>query len=109
MLEDDFPPDVVDFLKQELRIFSKKCYYNDRLKKIVYHNDKQAMEVYMFFQCREMEKHKYLESQKIGYDLGDLAMLEWDKSYAPDFCRFWKKTHVFISSKCDSGCNLKAG
>ena len=103
MLEDDFPPDTAEFLKHELEKNPGKCYYDPNLKRVVYHSDKDAMEVYLAFQCSEMEKYKWIESQKAHHDLGEAALIDWDRKYAPTFAEFWRKTHSFISSK-KQGC-----
>jgi hypothetical protein len=33
-------------------------------------------------QLAEMSKHKWIESEKVGYDLGEEAMLEWVEKYS---------------------------
>ena len=38
---------------------------------------------FIHYQVNEMEKHKWLESEKAGRDLGQKALLDWvDKHYA---------------------------
>lgn len=37
---------------------------------------------YMEFQINEIQKHKYLESEKAGRDLGQEAVCDWIKRYA---------------------------
>jgi hypothetical protein len=36
-------------------------------------------------QIEEIEKHKWIESEKVGYDLGYLAVLDWIKKHAKKF------------------------
>ncbi len=36
-------------------------------------------------QIDEMEKHKWIESEKAGYDLGEAARIDWVKKYAAKF------------------------
>jgi hypothetical protein len=33
-------------------------------------------------QLTEMSKHKWIESEKAGYDLGDKALLDWIDKYS---------------------------
>lgn len=98
-LEDDFPADVALKLKKELEDFSAYCYYDPRKRRIVYYDPKKAMEVYMSLQIGEMNRHKWLESERAHKDLGESALLDWDRKFAPNFCGFWRKTHQFIPVK----------
>lgn len=41
-------------------------------------------------QIHEMEKHKYIESEKAGKDLGDSALLDWIVKYAAKFREEWE-------------------
>lgn len=36
-------------------------------------------------QLSEMSKHKWIESEKAGYDLGEQAMLDWVEKYSDSF------------------------
>ena len=36
-------------------------------------------------QLDEMVKHKWIESEKVGYDLGEKAMLDWVDKYSEGF------------------------
>ena len=38
-------------------------------------------------ELEEMARHKWLESEKAGHDLGEEAMLEWVELYMDDFLR----------------------
>lgn len=42
-------------------------------------------------QCTEMQKHKWIESEKAGFDLGESACLDWVKKYAKIFRDNWIK------------------
>jgi len=41
-------------------------------------------------QCVEMEKHKWLESEKAGYDLGVAAYFDWIVRYAKAWRDHWE-------------------
>ncbi|MEI6058186.1 MAG: hypothetical protein WCP89_00255 [archaeon] len=100
MIERDYhSPKTAEFLKGELRLFPGKCHYDPSKKEIVYHDGKEAMRIYMEFQCREMEKYRWIESEKANRDLGDAACLDWDEKYADTFSAFWRATHKFIPVK----------
>ena len=43
---------------------------------------------------REAERHKWLESERRGYDVGDGAIREWYASRWPHFCRTCQLQHV---------------
>lgn len=40
---------------------------------------------YLADQRVEMEKHKWIESEKAGHDLGNTAVMDWIKKYAKRF------------------------
>jgi hypothetical protein len=42
-------------------------------------------------QCEEMQKHRGIESEKAGRDLGDGIYLEWIKKYAKLFRENWDR------------------
>lgn len=46
---------------------------------------------YMQTQCEEINKHTWIESEKAGYDLGEIAKQEWIEKYAKRF-REWAET-----------------
>lgn len=54
-------------------------------------------------QIEEMEKHKWIESEKAGYDLGEAARIDWVKKYAAKF----REEHA-DTDKLPSDENLKA-
>jgi hypothetical protein len=43
---------------------------------------------------REAERHKWIESQKHGIDLGDRALTDWFRQYWPLFCRLKCLEHL---------------
>ena len=43
---------------------------------------------------REAERHKWIESQKRGRDLGDHAIREWYRLHWPQYCRFRRLEHL---------------
>lgn len=100
MIEWDYPSfKTAEFLKDELIEHVGKCHYDPQLKKIVYHDGMEAMRIYMEFQCREMEKYRWIESEKANHDLGEPACLDWDRKYADTFSAFWRATHKYIPVK----------
>ena len=42
-------------------------------------------------QIKEILKHKWIESEKAGRDLGNQAVFEWIQKYAADFRAYWEK------------------
>ena len=40
---------------------------------------------YNMRQIDEIEKHKWIESEKAGHDLGEAARIDWVKKYAAKF------------------------
>ena len=42
-------------------------------------------------ELEEILKHKWIESEKAGYDLGDQAVWDWVKKYAQEFRNYWEK------------------
>jgi hypothetical protein len=41
---------------------------------------------YLELQAREIERHKWIESEKAGRDLGSEAVIDWILKYADVFC-----------------------
>mgnify|MGYP001138610346 CR=1 FL=1 len=41
-------------------------------------------------QKEEMLKHKWIESEHAGCDLGDAVILEWIRKYAKEFRECWE-------------------
>jgi hypothetical protein len=42
-------------------------------------------------ELEEILKHKWIESEKVGYDLGDQAVWDWVQKYAHEFRDYWEK------------------
>jgi hypothetical protein len=40
---------------------------------------------FVHLQIEEINRHKWIESQKAGYDLGDIAVFDWVDRYAAQF------------------------
>lgn len=41
----------------------------------------------------EMEKYKWIESEKVGYDLGDNAIIDWIRKYAKKYREVYNINH----------------
>ena len=48
------------------------------------------LRTYAEAQCEEMQKHRWIESEKHGRDLGDCMYLDWIKKYAKSFREYWE-------------------
>ena len=55
--------------------------------------DQQEFSIFMQQQKKEIEKHKWIESQKAGRDLGDVACFDWVNKYARTFRHEWEAEH----------------
>lgn len=53
-------------------------------------------------QIEEMQKHKWIESEKAGFDVGPAAYIDWVKKYAAD----WRKSFIESHVNFDCTCNL---
>lgn len=95
-IEKDFDAAMAAQMQAELLRFANKCHYDETRKKIVYHNVDYALEAYLTLQREEMQRHKWLESEKSKSDLGGHALADWVKKYSDAFARYWRKTHVYI-------------
>ncbi len=51
-------------------------------------------------QLREIEKHKWIESEKAGCDLGSIAMMDWINKYAESWRRQWEKNEQAAQPQC---------
>jgi len=47
---------------------------------------KMDLKEYLEVQSREIERHKWIESEKAGRDLGMDAVIDWIVKYADAFC-----------------------
>jgi hypothetical protein len=98
-IEDHFDPMTAVRMNEELARFAGICHYDEEQKKIIYHNDKLAMETYLALQREEMERHKWLESEKSCHDVGNKAVADWVNKYSAQFSRYWRRTHAYIPAK----------
>lgn len=48
-------------------------------------DDKKAFHEFLSLQAEEIERHKWIESEKAGYDLGNNAIHDWIRTYAKNF------------------------
>ena len=46
-------------------------------------------------QVSEMEKYKWLESEKAGFDLGQKALLDWVDNHYEKFTKSYFSTKIF--------------
>lgn len=46
---------------------------------------------YMAAQIEETKRHKWIESEKVGYDLGDAAIFHWIAHHAADFRSYYSE------------------
>ena len=53
----------------------------------------EKMKQYMADQIKEIEIHKWLESEKANRDLGEEAVKDWIEKYAVEFRERWEKEH----------------
>ena len=44
-------------------------------------------------EAQEIEKHKWIESEKNGFDLGNRAKFDWIVKYAKTFREEWELEH----------------
>lgn len=52
----------------------------------------------------EIEKHKWIESEHAGRDLGETAILDWIIKYAASYRAWWDSIHGDIDGEHCSGC-----
>lgn len=51
------------------------------------------MKQYMSDQIKEMEIHKWIESERANRDLGEEALRDWIKKHAEEFRKKWEEEH----------------
>lgn len=56
-------------------------------------NDREEFIQFLKDEKVEMEKYKWIESEKNGHDVGQQAILDWIKKYAASYRTWWVKTH----------------
>jgi hypothetical protein len=97
-IQDDHDPVTAARLEAELKRFAGECWYDPARKRIVYRTDEAALRAYMAYQLEEMERHKWIESERADRDLRDPSLSDWVKRHSMAFSDFWRRTHVFIPS-----------
>lgn len=95
-VEKDFTPAIAAQMQAELFRFAGKCFYDETKKKIVYNNVKLALEAYLMLQREEMQRHRWLESEKSKNDVGSCAFADWVNKFSDDFAHYWRRTHQYI-------------
>ncbi len=50
---------------------------------------------FMKAQVEEIKKYKWIESEKAGKDIGQVAIKDWISKYAPVFREEWEKKYGF--------------
>ncbi|HOK39516.1 MAG TPA: hypothetical protein PLD27_00555 [bacterium] len=59
--------------------------------------DKELFKKYIEAQINEIEKYKWIESEKHGYDIGrNRAAYEWITKYSKSFRDYWFKTYKLV-------------
>lgn len=54
---------------------------------------RERFKQFMKDQIKEINVHKWIESEKAGHDLGQEAVLDWLKKYAKDYRDEWEREH----------------
>ena len=54
---------------------------------------KKTFSTYIFAQINEIEKYKWIESEKAHKDLGEEAVKDWIIKYSPNFRENWEKSY----------------
>jgi hypothetical protein len=96
-IEQDYDPQIAVKMLAELAQFHGQCHYDEIRRKIIYHQSHEAMQAYLRIQQDEMERHKWIESEKAQCDLGQQALSDWIRHHSKAFARYWRHTHVFVS------------
>jgi hypothetical protein len=95
-IQNDYDPATAARLQDELWRFSGECWYDESLKRIVYRSAEAALRAYLVFQREEMDRHKWIESEKASRDLRDRSLADWVRRHSMAFSCYWRKTHVFV-------------
>ncbi len=99
LIRDDHDPVTAAAMQAELARFDGECWYDPARKKIVYRTDEAALRAYLVFQREEMERHKWIESEKASRDLRDRSLSDWVRRHSIAFSDYWRRTHVFVPSR----------
>jgi hypothetical protein len=52
-----------------------------------------ALKEYNQLQMKEMERHKWIESEKAGCDLGELCLIDWIKKHGHLYRQYMMTLH----------------
>ncbi len=53
----------------------------------------EQLRAYLFAQLEEIQKYKWIESERLGHDIGfERAMMEWNDRFGKDFRGHWIQT-----------------
>jgi hypothetical protein len=55
--------------------------------------DRKRMKEFLDAQRVEIERHKWIESEKAGHDLGEAAVQDWINRYAKTFREEYENEH----------------
>lgn len=100
-ITEDFDPTTAQSLRAELEQFGDCCRYDESAHKVIYRSGDDALNAYLVIQQQEMERHKWLESEKAQQDLDQAAVADWILKHSPAFAKFWHRTHVYVPSNRD--------
>ena len=95
-IEQDHDAVTAASLAAELARFGDECWYDPQRRKVVYRTAEGAMRAYVVLQAEQMDRHKWLESEKAARDLQDGSLNDWVAHHSMAFSAYWKRTHVFI-------------
>jgi hypothetical protein len=98
-IRDDHDSVTAARMEAELARFQSDCWYDPARRRIVYRTDEVALRAYLTYQREEMERHKWIESEKASRDLRDHSLSDWVKRHSISFSDYWRRTHVFIPSR----------
>ena len=59
----------------------------------IFDEEYEKLKQYMADQIKEIEIHKWLESEKANRDLGEEAVKDWIEKHAAEFRERWEKEH----------------
>lgn len=69
------------------------CYFNAIWGWTMTKEEYEKMKRYMADQIKEMEIHKWIESEAAGHDLGEDALKDWILKHAVEFRKHWEEEH----------------
>jgi hypothetical protein len=98
-IQEDHDPMTAARMQAELDRFDGDCWYDPARRKIVYRTDEAALRAYLIVQREEMDRHKWIESEKANRDLQAPSLADWVRRYSMNFSRYWRRTHVFVPAR----------